>query len=248
MGHHFSAIGLHPQSPDAFRELAVLAAETAMHHDCPSGRYLQWCGASGAELWLQFSPQGEFLDIQPHFHGAAAIRFGVLQRVSRPTDTALDGAWLGMLDPADEDPTHGRCDLLVESPDFGLHHALELPRVVSLQVAAFGQQTSVWATPDEFMESGSPAAVRGLTSLIPGGETARQGGETEPRRAQALLTGFILRCEERLNELSGLPFWWTLVETEGGRFDVLLDPQRLEQPPVAGGILSSVCWISGRVL
>jgi hypothetical protein len=50
-----------------------------------------------------------------------------------------------------------------------------------------------------------------------------------------------------VNDLTDLPFYWLLLETDGGRLDLLVDPALLVTEPRAGGVAMTVCWLSGRI-
>ncbi len=249
MATHFSTLGFHLHSPDDFPALAKQVAESSEILRCPGGCYLRWVGGSGAELWVQLDENGRFLDIQPHFAALATMRVGVTKRLSRPTDTPLDGAWQGWADPLDdENPSNGRFEVTFEAPDFGLHHELELPVVVSVQVAAFAHQVTLFETEEEFRNSPKVGGRLEPQSFIPAAQRVRERGETEPLRAEALVCGHILKAQQLRNDLTGQPYYWLLLETDGGRIDLLIDPELLPCEPPIGGIVMTVCWLSGRIL
>jgi hypothetical protein len=47
--------------------------------------------------------------------------------------------------------------------------------------------------------------------------------------------------------VTGNRFWWALVDTLGGTYDVVIDPELLPDSPRAGNILSGWFWLSGRI-
>ena len=65
--------------------------------------------------------------------------------------------------------------------------------------------------------------------------------------ALAVFTGHILAAGDRRNGLTGEVFCWTLVETLGGVFDVVIDSELITETPQVGGVLSGSFWLSGRV-
>lgn len=249
MATHFSTLGFQLNSPDDFPALARRVADSSEILKCPGGCYLRWVGESGAELWVQLDEDGRFLDIQPHFAAMATMRIGLTNRLLRPTDTPLDGAWQGWADPLDdENPSNGRFEITLEAPDYGLHGDLELPVAVSMQVAAFAHQVTLFETEDEFRNSPQVAGRLEPQAFVPAKQRVRERGETEPQRAEALVCGHILQAKQLHNDLTGLPFYWLLLETDGGRIDLLVDPELLTHEPPIGGIIMTVCWLSGRVL
>ena len=47
--------------------------------------------------------------------------------------------------------------------------------------------------------------------------------------------------------VTGHPFWWALVDTLGGTFDVVIDPELLPAAPRRGNVLQGWFWLSGRI-
>jgi hypothetical protein len=63
-----------------------------------------------------------------------------------------------------------------------------------------------------------------------------------------MFVGHVLAAGERINVLTGHAFYWALVETLGGAYDVMIDPELLPSVPAAGGVLSGSFWLSGRII
>ena len=246
---HFSSIGFPVHSPDEFQTLAKSVVDLGEMQRCPGGCYFNWQGDSGVELWVQLDLDGRFLDIQPHFSGMAAMRVGLTKRLHRPTDTPLDGAWQAWADPVeDENPSEGRFELTFEAPDFGVHHDLQLPILATVQLAAFAHDISFFESEEAFVEAPQVKGRLAAQSFIPSPKRVREGGETEPQTAEALVCGHLMRVEKLQNDLTGLPFYWMLVETAGGRVDLLVDPELVPVVPESGGIVMTYCWLSGQLL
>ena len=53
---------------------------------------------------------------------------------------------------------------------------------------------------------------------------------------------------EKTNSLTGERYYWALVDSLGGSFDVVIDPTICEAAPEAGGVLSGSFWLCGRLL
>ena len=49
-------------------------------------------------------------------------------------------------------------------------------------------------------------------------------------------------------KLSEASFYWILVDTLGGLYDVVVDPTLIAEPPTIGNIVSGTFWLSGRLL
>ena len=116
------------------------------------------------------------------------------------------------------------------------------------QIAAFVHELAVFRSVAEYLASQTGEMKFAPESFIPSG-LFRPGGESiDPPKAQAIFTGRILESEMRMNELTNQPFQWVLVETLGGVFDVVADPEFIEFAPPPGGILLGSFWLSGRLL
>ena len=48
------------------------------------------------------------------------------------------------------------------------------------------------------------------------------------------------------NAVTRQPFWWALVDTVGGTFDVVIDPALLSNPIRPGNVIAGWFWLSGR--
>ncbi len=84
-------------------------------------------------------------------------------------------------------------------------------------------------------------------SFIPSG-LFKSPDDDSPPRAEAFFTGHVLEAERRTNALTEMDFIWCLVETLGGVFDVVIDPQLLPEVPRVGGVIQGSFWLSGRIL
>ena len=60
--------------------------------------------------------------------------------------------------------------------------------------------------------------------------------------------GHVVEAAVLKNSLTGDPFYWALVDTFGGHFDVVIDSALLPDVPLAGGVLSGRFWLSGRIV
>jgi len=88
--------------------------------------------------------------------------------------------------------------------------------------------------------------TRRSRSFIPSGLLSPAGRPVDPPEPHALFIGGVVEAEERRHAVTDAPFWWALVETVGGTFDVVIDPELLPTPPRAGNVLSGRFWLSGR--
>ena len=249
MPSQFSAIGFSITSGEDLAAVANRVADQAERISTPPGDYLKWAPPSGEQLWLQVSPKGDAMGMTPHFTGKSQMRLGLEGRVHRPTHTPLDGTFVAWANPRPGAATGGEYPFAFDCPDAATHLELDLPAVVTAQMAAFAQQVSVYDSPGAF---DAAQVAQGLgtpsRSFIPSGLISPSGEPVSPPEPHALIAGHVVEGGVRLNTITGAPFWWALVDTLGGTFDVVIDPESLPAPPAAGNVLSGWFWLSGRLL
>lgn len=213
------------------------------------GTYLRWMGGSGEQLWLQLDESGEGVGMNPHFSGESRLPVAVNEWVRDPRGTALDGSLHGWADP--QQPVTGDkpgdfggwYPLTFDMPDAALARDLPVPAKLELQVAAFAHELKVFASEAAYREGvqgkKNPMAVR---SFIPSGHF----GEGPPR-AEGFFTGVVEKAAVKTNVLTGLPFHWALVDTLGGKYDVVVDPALVSGPLQVGKVVQGVFWFSARI-
>jgi hypothetical protein len=228
--------------------LATSVTDRAETIDAAEGQYLKWAPPSGEQLWLQVKRSGDALGMNPHFAGKSAVPVGLEARVVRESHSPLDGTFLAWANPSAGAMTGGDYPFAFDCPDAGTLAAVALPVRAIAQIAAFAQQVSVFA--DEIAYDSSQKAqgqAFASRSFIPSGLISPAGDPIDPPEPHALFVGHVVEAEERRNTVTGHPFWWALVDTLGGTFDVVIDPELLPTPPRRGNVLSGWFWLSGRI-
>jgi hypothetical protein len=210
----------------------------------PNGTYLRWVDASGAELWIQLNPEDELIGVNPHFGGRSHVRVLLTHTMDTGSPSALDGRFHGWADPTKaEADQSGAYPFLFDAPDAACHAELELPTEIDVQVAAFAHDVQVYATPKAYEASQTGDGWHTSQAFIPSGLM----GSGRGARAEAAFTGHIVRTERRTNRLTGSEFAWCLVNSTGGTFDVVADPELLPQLPPVGGVITGTFWLTGRI-
>jgi hypothetical protein len=200
-------------------------------------------------LWLQITSKGDAMGMNPHFAGESSIRVGVEARVERPAQTPLDGAFLAWANPPAGESTGGDYPFAFDCPDAARHLDLALPVVATAQVAAFAQQVSRYESADAYASSADAAGTGGASrSFIPSGLISPSGEPVIPPESHALIAGQVVEAGPRVNAVTGVHYWWALIDAFGGTFDVVIDPQLLPEQPRVGNVLSGWFWLSGRLL
>ena len=152
-------------------------------------------------------------------------------------------------------PTHraeagerGDYPFAFDCPDAATHEALVLPATVTAQIAAFAQQLDVHESAAAYDAAQAAQGLAfGARSFIPSGLISPSGEPVTPPESHALIAGLVVEAEERHNTVTGTPFWWALLDTIGGTFDVVIDPSLVERPVRAGNVISGWFWLSGRL-
>ena len=230
-------------------DLAALATRVAGRADtvdAREGQYLKWAPPSGEQLWLQVRRNGDAMGMNPHFGGKSVVRVAIEVRIARSGHTPLDGTFLAWANP--QAGEGGDYPFAFDCPDAAVHEALELPAVLDAQIAAFAQQITVHASEQVYdAEQAAQGLSFGSRSFIPSGLISPSGEPVVPPESHALIAGVVIESEERRNAVTGAPFWWALVDTVGGTYDVVIDPSLLSGPVRAGNVVTGWFWLSGRI-
>jgi hypothetical protein len=243
----FSTIGFPLQDQSEFADLATDLAAEAQLIPVSGGAYLLWASPGGEQVWLQVDADSYLVGMTPHFAGKSQVSVSVGSILRRPGETFLDGTIRGWVNKTDANTEIGGYPIVVDVPNLATHGRLELPICVDVQVAAFAREASTFASEDAYYASQEPGWFKSLASrsYIPSGTFTPRGGATEPPQAFGIFTGHILEAAAKRNRRTGAPFYWALVDTLLGTFDVLIDPELLPHPPRAGNILQGSFWFSG---
>jgi hypothetical protein len=186
--------------------------------------------------------------MNPHFEGKGSVRVALTAWVRRDGDTALDGALSGWAAPENDDPESGAYPFVFDLPDAATHEDLVLPSTVDVQIAAFAHQASFFESPEAYYASQDPERPKFASqSFIPSGMFFPGADAKTPPQTMAIFTGHVLEAAIRTNSDTSAKFHWALVETLGGTYDVVIDPEVLPGVPVVGGVLSGTFWLSGRL-
>jgi len=248
MPSHLSSIGFPVRDQSEFAALVDRVGPTATPLRSPSGVYWKWSSDCGAELWLQANAENELVGMTPCFAGPSRLRVRLTAQVSRPHDSPLDGAFHGWADPDANDSESGAYPFVFDAVDSDRYSGMSLPKVVEAQIAAFAHEVSIYPSLDGYNASQTGDLKFASRSFIPSGLFSPGGDATHPPESTAIFTGHVLQSEAKLNGLTGAKYFWALVETLGGTFDVVMDPALCESAPVAGGIVSGSFWLCGRLI
>jgi hypothetical protein len=241
---HFSTIGLPLSTDTELLECVERVMPDAEKFPTPHGTYYRWVDPSGAELWIQLNAENELIGVNPHFGGRSRVRVLLTHFLDMGNPNLLEGRFHGWADPtkavADQS---GAYPFLCDAPDAACHLGLTFPTEVDVQVAAFAHDIQVFPNPKAFDATQTSDTWQTSQSFVPAGLL----GAANEGRAEAAFNGHVIRSERRTNRLTGVEFIWCLVNSTGGTFDVVVDPELLPQLPPAGGVISGGFWLTGRI-
>jgi hypothetical protein len=170
-------------------------------------------------------------------------------RIQREGDTSLDGAFQGWAAPEGDAADSGAYPFVFDSPDAQSYAQLCLPGIAEAQIAAFAHEITFYDSPAAFDASQKQQELKFTSrSFVPSGLFAPDESNPVPPEAHAIITGHVIESGVRHNSITGRACYWALVDTLGGRYDVVIDKSLLLDAPVAGGIISGTFWLSGRLL
>jgi len=248
MPSHFSTIGLPVASEEDVNALANRIGPLAEPLPAPSGAYFRWSDPSGAELWLQVNANNEPIGMNPHYAGRSAVRVGLTARLPSAGPSELDGSFHGWADPAGEASETGCYPFVFDAPDYRLHEELSLPARNEVQIAAFAHEIAAFQSVAAYEASQTGDLKFASQSFIPSGLFTPAGDSTARPQALATFAGHVLAADEKINVLTGRAFYWALVETLGGAYDVVIDSDLLPGVPTVAGVISGSFWLSGRII
>lgn len=246
MASHLSDIGFRVESDKDFEELAFQVCREGHVLPVAAGSYVRWAPGGGVELWAQLDQDDEVIGLNPHFRGESVMKVGLTEKLSRPDDTPLDGAFHAWAHPQNSDPKSGEYPFVFDVPNSQLCTP-RLPAIVQVQLAAFAHELQTYES-EEAYEQSQPEIKFASESFIPTGLFSPGGEITQPPQSHAIFTGHVLKTALLTNPVTDEIFCWAKVRTLGGEIDVVADPETLGGPVVSGGVLSGSFWLSGIVL
>lgn len=248
MASHFTTLGFDSQDEQAFRDFIMHTAAHGEWLALPDGSaYVMWTPGAGIQMWAQVNADGGIIGLNPHFSGQGQMQVGLISRINRANDNALDGAFYGWAGAQEGgDPEQGDYPFVFDAPDFRIHDALALPVIVAVQLTAFAHTLKAYPDEETFRASETHMAAE---SCIPSGLfTVSLPGESVPPAAQVIFNGHVVAAAVLTNPHTSLTFHWARVKTLGGEYDVVADPAIVDGEIIPQGIVSVSGWVSGRVM
>jgi hypothetical protein len=248
MPSHYSSIGFPIENEEQFRQIAEYAAHSGKIIHVPGGAYIRWEAGEGVELWVQIEGEDQVVGVNPHFHGAARLKVGLVERIDRTQDSKFDGGFHAFAGPR-ETEADGDTPFVFDTPDARRYDDLPLPVLVEAALVGFAHQFVVYksegayrAAQPEFKLSVGAFEKLGADPEAPPGT---------PPDAFARLTGVVTATAEKINPFSNAKFRWAHIQVPGGEVDVVVDPEVVMGEVAAlapGAVVDGLFWLSGRIL
>jgi hypothetical protein len=175
------------------------------------------------------------------------MRVGLIERVTRPGETELDGAFYGWADPAEGKPEAGTYPFVFDTPNYRTYEEISIPDVRTVNVAAFAHDLQAYANEKDYLAARKEGWHLAPQSFIPSGLFNPDGSPMDPPQAHAIFTGKVLQTAKLSNPVTGKPFHWAMVRTLGGEIDVVADPEVMNGILIEEGIVQGLFWLSGQL-
>ncbi len=246
MPSHLSSLGFRLELDVADQQRLVEAAITGEQLRVRDGTYVRWSPGDGVELWLQIVDR-QLVGFAPHFRGEARMRVALTDRISRPEESLLDGAFHGWADPADGTTESGRFPFVFDAPDPGRFTAVQLPSVAEVQIAAFAHELIAYDSDEAFYAAQEQEVKLAADAFVQTGLLPTPEPEPGPPEAVAHFAGLVLAAARLRNGYSGGEFLHARVRILGGEVDVVADPDAVDGDLRKGALVRGTYWLSGRL-
>ena len=248
MPNHFSTIGFDVQSYQEYVELAELVNSKSIKISTSNGLYLNWTGHLGEQLWLQYDNSGQFIGMNPHFKGKSSVKMNLLSHSRRHCDSVLDGTFEAWTTSENKNSGGVTEKFLFDAPDASRYTEIGFPKTVNAQVAAFGHEVNVQNFINHCNEFDEKIEFKFIRQqLEPFLEFTDESEVIELPEAMVRMSGEVMESAQLCNQITKKPYYWALVKSLGGTYDVVLDHKLARHLPQPGCILSGTYWLSGQI-
>ncbi|SRR5258708_29687681 len=245
---YMSTLGFPVTTEQDFRHYAYETTEFGHKIETRNGSYTYWIIGNGIELWVQTNHHKRLLGMNPHFSGSTRMPVSITARLPRYERNILEGAFYAWATPQISNVETNLFPFVFDLPDYDVYDPLELPRSVTIQLAAFANNLQGFENEEAYMASPSGKTKLTSKSFIPSGLFTLRKGMRLPAQAQAVFSGQVLDTEMIINPVTMLKFYWARLNTLLGEIDLVADPQVVQGKIVKHGIIHGEFWLSGRIM
>ena len=236
-----------------------LALEKSRLVRAAKGSYRCWRSPQGAELWFHYpdrpvprrpgaqpaqeqsQPGSRIIAVTPFHRGLSSCRIKVGRYLALDRANPLEGSCLAWLPAAGEG---GREQVIVlELAPYGLQPLKPPPYATTAQIVCFAH--AVWAYPNAQRYSAETPSNRRINmgAFAPVTEADVPEVKLSYRHSPVtlgLVTGTVKRSIRHLNPATNSPYYWLLLETKRGSFDVIANPSQVSGD-ISEGHVAQVC-------
>ncbi|MCW5959465.1 MAG: hypothetical protein KIS76_04835 [Pyrinomonadaceae bacterium] len=235
---NLSDIGFPVKGEQDVNDVIMKVLDHAKDIPCPNGFYLKFSDESGAQIFLQGNKAQELIGFNPHFAGTSRRKIRVEKSIERES-SELDGGFLA----SDES---GDFTFVFDVPDFRTVSQKGLPAVREIQLTAFASNDLKIFESEKIFSASQDGSSR---SFAASGLFAPDSDEPQDSpNPFGKISGEITEFELKTNSMTGENFYWFLIETLGGKIDVVADSKLIDIEPEKGSIVSGQFWLSGRFM
>ncbi|MGB0833637.1 MAG: hypothetical protein ACPGR2_03890 [Psychrobium sp.] len=226
MSCNYLTIGLSADSNEEIEALIDSVYQQSQPILCENGSYRKW-HANGAEVWLHIDGDSEVRGMTPSFNGKSKVHIGITGLVDGDSNSHYEAAMHCWAEPNSKGDS-GTYPFIFELVNKAQYPNLDFPLFTTASISAFAHQLDIFDDESDFDKNQSQDIPFAAKSFIPSGLFM---GEEQgiPPLAVATFAGEILECDRITNELSGNSFYWILIETLGGTFDVVAAPKLIDK-------------------
>lgn len=253
MASNFDSIGLGVRNEAALGDLVVGLASAAKERlVTDAGEYAIWRSRTGAELWVHLGPmeggddaEREIIGVTPFFEGRSEVLLNLDEVLRRPDDNSHEGGFQGWV-CHDGDDDLGAYSLIFDAVDFAAHANSPLPALRHVRLTGFARAIVVCGAPGT--EGQIPAAEPGQKSFCSTGMITGEQSTAALPGTGAYLTGEVTDFASLVNEATGEPFTWLLVDSWLASFDIVADPAVIDGTVAVGATVQVDCMMFGRIM
>lgn len=220
---------------------------------------------SGAELWGGSTKDEEFFGNDPHYSGPARMRVCLHEKIEEEyneggfvcDEAAEKDSKYGFWGSSSKDGRRGRRlrNLRFFCPTFQLCGTeVEVPCTMNVQICAFAIECRVFDSDEEYAQWNRKRKRRGKVTFDDQSfamDSSFRGEQREQYKYCAIFSGRVVKAVRKVNERTGEPFFWALVETLGdNQIDMVVHPMVIKgnHPPRPGSIVLGSFFLSGRLM
>lgn len=247
-----SSVGFRDRSTAEFYDTYLQLCENGEIFETKNAKYLRWAVGDNLGLWTRVKDSKPEMHYHPFFEGDARMVVALLEKTPRRKELFSDGAFFCRSSAsAGNGWVAGRAPFVFDTPCFHRYDDLQIPRLATVQLAAFAFTMKGYADEEEF-DVDYPEDEQGCCwdykHFVPVSMIEPRGEDNELQPAGAEVSGYVLDSGILTNPSTGIDFCWAKVETIGGEVDMVCAPERLDGYIVKGGIAVANCHLSGRLI